>query len=66
MGAGSVHLSDKDKEDLYFEKEHKTANFEDELIETNTTIDIQLTILNGIRIDPDFVDFTFIDKFEIT
>lgn len=62
------HLHIPASQDLLFEIEIEpnTANFNDDDEETNTTVDIQLTILNGLKIDDDYISGTFVDKFEIT
>ena len=65
-------MNDKeDKDELFFDKDPDTANFviEEQTEEENdrdTTVDIQLTILNGLRIDPDLANENFVSSFEIT
>ena len=74
MGVASNHSKASDHQEplIFYEKEPDTANFieeqtvEDEQNDRDTTVDIQLTILNGLRVDPDFANDTFVTTFETT
>ena len=64
---GSIHQVGKD--DILFEIDRSpdTADFiqTEPHEDVDTTVDIQLTIMNRLKIDNDFSEGTFVDKFEV-